>query len=548
MQRKIILLVFSLSLLILPSISSIELRRSNGMFVLNKENFQEVLSTYQTLFVFFYNASSESSEFKEETYNAMNIINRIPENIRPKFFKMKIRAMEDLKTYQVPKSPYFIYYVEKKPHYLGQLTQAQILQVVQRIEGQIMPVKNQEEINLLTKETNPYTINLMYVGTEIDKEFTEFMEIKDSIKGVRFSICNSQICEKKYPKALQSFVLFKNYLPNKEVFYDRTFRENEFTRERILEWIDRSSYGYVMNFNERFIQIGFAKKGLALVIWRSDSSRHNKEYQKMLSNISKKSNFTEFSFYASDIDSDDDAKKAAQYFLMSENFDKSKLPYVALYDNRDGDVRIYPYHIDKFPINEGNLKKFLIAFKEGKVDRLTFSQSKEEAEKLQLDISKKHAVGDSRVQALVKDNFYDEVVNNKLDVFVMFYAHWCDHCHEIMPFYESLAQYLALNEHLKFKKVDLAKNSIDGLKITEFPTFKIFPAFKKDSPVEYNGSAVLEEVANFLKKYSNHTVEIPKIAKSMEEESVGDFIVRNNNDKEKDEMNEHKKLEEFADL
>ena len=74
---------------------------------------------------------------------------------------------------------------------------------------------------------------------------------------------------------------------------------------------------------------------------------------------------------------------------------------------------------------------------------------------------------------------------------------------------------MALNEQLKFKKIDLAKNSLDGFKITEFPTFKIFPADDKTNTHEYTGHAILEEFANFIKKYSKHDVLVPEIIKEL---------------------------------
>lgn len=519
MKTKYTVLVLCLFLL-LNNIQSLEPYLYKGVYVVDDSNLEKLVNESFTVLVLFYNKSVDSTNAKEDLYNAARILknsNATP----PVIAKFKITETEQLEKYKIPKTPYFIYYVEKVPHNFGLLTDSQILQVFQKVENRVIPVKNQEEINMITKDATPYTINLMYVGTEADDEFSKLIEMKDSFKNIRFSICNSELCEKKFPKALQSFVLFKNFLPNKELIYDRTHIENEFNKERLSEWLNKNTEGYVMRFTDRFLEVGFAKKRMALTIWRNDNSKFAKKYNKILHNLAKKGNYLdEFSFYASDVDGDEDTVKASAYFLMDDKFDKSKLPYVAIYDNRDGDLKVYPFHTEKFEITEENLRNFIIAFKQGKTERLTYEQSIEDAEEEQKIISKKFALGDSRVKAIVKENFEDEVINTNKDVFVMFYAHWCEHCHDIVPLYESLAQYLSLNEMLSFKKIDLAKNTVDGLRINEFPTFKIFPANKKDEPVEYPGNAILEEFSNFIKKYSTNSIDVPIISKGLNNDNT----------------------------
>lgn len=490
--------------------------KSKGITVLDSSNLEDFIKSNVAVLVLFYNSSNESKDYKEDFYSAAKILNRL--TTPPLLAKIKIQKQEEYKKFSIQKAPSLVYYIEGNAHPVGQLSDAQVVQVVQRVESLVIPVRNQEEINMLTKEASPYTINLMYVGTSGDSEFKQFLDFKDTLKNVRFAICESEICEKKYPKALQSFVLLKNYLPKKEVIFDRSYKENEFTKERITEWVDQNTEAYVMKFTERFLQVGFGKKGLAFVIWRSDTSKHVKDYNKLLTNLAKKANYTDFAFYASDIDGDEHTKKASQYFLNTDLTDKSKLPIVAIYDNRSGELKSFRYKSD-ISINDENIKAFIQDFREEKIEKDVLSQNEKEAEEEQIEVGNKIAYGDSRVRALVRNNFYREVIEPKLDVFVMFYTSWCEHCHEIMPLYENLAQYLSLNDMLKFKKIDLSKNTVDGLKVSEFPTFSLYPAYSKDEPKEYYGNAVLEEFANFIKKYSNHTIDVPEIAKELKKDN-----------------------------
>ena len=43
--------------------------------------------------------------------------------------------------------------------------------------------------------------------------------------------------------------------------------------------------------------------------------------------------------------------------------------------------------------------------------------------------------------------------------------------------------------------------------IRGFPTIKLYPAGKKDSPLEYNGDRTVEDLIAFIKKEGTHKVE-----------------------------------------
>lgn len=471
--------------------------KKNGIWNIDNSNINDFVSKQTKVLVLFYGNSYESREAKDDLYLANKILSR-NNDFNTALARYSVNSKEEQDTLKLRKLPHFIYFINDQAYEFGTLTLGQILRVFQKVDKEIIHVKNQEEINLLIKDNPPFTINVMYIGNVIDDEFKTIQENINAINFVNFSICYSEICQEKYPKALQSFVLFKNYLPNKEIIFDRTLPENEFTKERISEWIDLNTNGYVMKFNDRFISVGYGKTHLALVIFRKDNSKFVKKYNKILSSLKKKHDYSNFSFYNSDIDSDDDAKKASQFFLVH---DKEKLPYVCIYDNREGNVKYYPFN-HKLEVNEENIHNFLTAFQNGKVERLVLNQNEEEAENQQLIYAKKNLEFNSKVKALVSTNFHYEVIDNDNDVFVMFYADWCEHCHDIMNIFETLANILSRdNDNLRFKKIDMSKNSIDDVKLSEFPTFRLFTRNKKEEPQDYPGNAMLAEFTHFLKNH-----------------------------------------------
>lgn len=55
-------------------------------------------------------------------------------------------------------------------------------------------------------------------------------------------------------------------------------------------------------------------------------------------------------------------------------------------------------------------------------------------------------------------------------------------------------------------KVDATANDVPD-EIQGFPTIKLFPAGKKDSPIDYSGSRTVEDLAQFIKENGSHKVE-----------------------------------------
>lgn len=80
----------------------------------------------------------------------------------------------------------------------------------------------------------------------------------------------------------------------------------------------------------------------------------------------------------------------------------------------------------------------------------------------------------------------------------------------LAPKYEELAQLYTSNptfsDQVTIAKVDATANDIPE-EIAGFPTIKLFPAGSKDSPIDYNGSRTVEDLANFVKENGKHKVD-----------------------------------------
>ena len=119
------------------------------------------------------------------------------------------------------------------------------------------------------------------------------------------------------------------------------------------------------------------------------------------------------------------------------------------------------------------------------------------------------------VHVVVANNYADIVNDDEKDVLVEYYAPWCGHCKNLAPKYEELGALYFNNPEYANKvivaKVDATANDVP-VEIQGFPTIKLFPAGKKDSPVDYAGSRTVEDLISFIKEHGTHKadVELPE--------------------------------------
>lgn len=155
----------------------------------------------------------------------------------------------------------------------------------------------------------------------------------------------------------------------------------------------------------------------------------------------------------------------------------------------------FPYDQDN-KITEKDISTFVEDFLAGKVEPSIKSEP----------IPEKN---DDPVTVIVAKNYKDIVIDNDKDVLVEFYAPWCGHCKALAPKYEELGQlYAGDDAHSKLvtiAKVDATMNDVPD-EIQGFPTIKLFPAGKKDSPVDYSGSRTIEDLVQFIKENGSHKV------------------------------------------
>jgi len=103
---------------------------------------------------------------------------------------------------------------------------------------------------------------------------------------------------------------------------------------------------------------------------------------------------------------------------------------------------------------------------------------------------------DAPVTILVGKNF-DEIVNQKRDVLVEFYAPWCGHCQKLTPIYDELGAAYKEDDGVIIAKMDATANGVPkGVNVQGFPTIIFFDADGKQ--VSYEGERELESFKSFI--------------------------------------------------
>ena len=167
------------------------------------------------------------------------------------------------------------------------------------------------------------------------------------------------------------------------------------------------------------------------------------------------------------------------------------MPTIRLVDFRTGQNK-YKFTGE---LTKENIFKFLEDWENNKLER--FLKTEDEPEK-----------NDEPVYKLVGKTFERDVLKSDKDVFVKFYAPWCGHCKKLAPDYIELAKKLKNNKKLLIAEIDATANEIESVRISGFPTLKLWPAGDKSKAVDYRGNRTIADMEKFLKEHVTNKLEI----------------------------------------
>lgn len=275
-----------------------------------------------------------------------------------------------------------------------------------------------------------------------------------------------------------SLVLYKDFDEGKSTFSEK------FTEEALRAFAKSASTPLIGEVGPETYQ-GYMAAGIPLAYIFSETPEERAELAKSLKSVAEK--------YKGKLNFATIDAKAFGAHAGNLNLPTDKWPAFAIQDTLTDEK--FPFDGNK--LTEKKVGAFVKEYVDGKLEPSVKSEPVPEK-------------NDGPVTVIVATEFKKIVMDQvDKDVLVEYYAPWCGHCKALAPTYEKLGELYQGNDFANkvvIAKVDATTNDVPE-KIQGFPTIKLYPANKKDSPVDYSGSRTLEDLANFIKDNGSYKID-----------------------------------------
>ncbi|KAF2219990.1 protein disulfide-isomerase [Elsinoe ampelina] len=327
-------------------------------------------------------------------------------------------------------------------------------------------------------KTQDKVVVVAYFAADDKTSNTTFTAIADSLRDSHlFGATNDAALAEKEGVKQPAVVLYKSFDEGKNTFSEK------FDSEAITSFIKTSATPLIGEVGPE-TYAGYMSAGLPLAYIFAEEQSERDDLAKELKPVAEK-------FKGKVSFATIDAKAFGQHG-GNLNLEVGKWPAFAIQEINKNQK--FPYSQDE-KITAKSIEKFVNDFVTGKIEPSIKSEPIPES-------------NDGPVTVVVAKNYEQIVKDDKKDVLIEFYAPWCGHCKALAPKYEELgALYSSFKDKVVVSKVDATANDVPD-EVQGFPTIKLYPAGKKDSPVEYSGSRTIEDLAIFIRDNGSHKVDV----------------------------------------
>lgn len=249
-------------------------------------------------------------------------------------------------------------------------------------------------------------------------------------------------------------------------------------RELFLQFLELHKRPIVSTFDMKILQDVFKPNGKkAVFLFRYAGAEGMKEIEEEFQKAATIKRSHELIFVKSDIR--EGIENTSATFL---EIDPKMLPYIEYIHQKDETIRY------KFTekITQSSVMRFVEMCKRGLSQRYIKSELIP-------------AENPGPIYKVVGNSFSKEVMQNDLDILVLFHTPWCLRCKDFMQIYKELASSLIEHKKLKLVEIDYTKNDVPGQVLNNFPTLKLFPGKSKMKVFTYEGELTTEGITSFLK-------------------------------------------------
>ena len=343
------------------------------------------------------------------------------------------------------------------------------------IDNKINSIKIINNINELDSLKNQDESIVLLIGNQVSKEYNIMKEIAFTFKyPVIYAFTDNQEIKNMLAKNDTELILFSKKT-NDTIYY----KSSPFENRSVEEFIITNTIPDILEYNEQTLQMLLSSNRPMLVLYRNKDIHINEELLiRSLANSFKSKLVTVICGFETEVEN---------VLVEYVGIKRKDIATLKIHVFEGENIKGYSFNM---PFNIQNIETFITDFSEGKLKEDIKSQ----------EVPKENN-GD--ILDIVSFNFEEEVLLTTQDVFVLFYAPWCNYCKEVMPIYEQLANKLKNNKNLKFTRIDYTENEVENINIKGFPTFYFYKSANKKNPIEYTEERTESDFINFLNKHTN---------------------------------------------
>ncbi|KAF7266518.1 protein disulfide isomerase [Rhynchophorus ferrugineus] len=312
-----------------------------------------------------------------------------------------------------------------------------------------------------------------------------------------FGLTDNEEIASNYQAKDNTVVLFKKFDENQVTY------EGEAEESSLKKFIQAYSFPLLVEFNHETAQKIFGGEIKSHLLFFLDKSTDNYQTVTDVARDVAKNYRGQLLFVALDA-TEPDHERILEFFGMK----KTDVPTVRLIKLEEDMAKYKP---ESEELTAENLQKFVQDYLDGKLKQHLLSQDLPEDWNA------------NPVKVLVSTNFDSVALDEAKDVLVEFYAPWCGHCKQLEPIYEKIAEHFKENEDVVIAKIDSTANELETIKITSFPTIKLFKKGTNEV-VDYNGHRTFDALTKFVESGGVEEVPEANISESETDEPARDEL------------------------
>jgi len=452
--------------------------KEDGVWVLNKDNFEQTIASNDYVLVEFY--APWCGHCKKLAPEYAKAAQQLAEKKSPILLANVDATKENelASKYGVKGYPTLKFFKNGNPvDYTGGRTTDTIIAWVEKKSGPPAVSLANPEASKKFIEDNKVAVIGFFKNKESD-EAKAFLSAADTMEDAKFGITSEDEVFKAHEVEGDKIVLFKQFDEGREDF------DGKYEVAEISTFVTTNSLPILVEFNgETANKIFGGDIKRHMVLFLSSKSEDFKTQSELATKIAK-DHKGKILFVYIDV-SKADSKRVLDFFAIKEG----EAPAMRMTQLGENMLKYKPEvsNLDDNDEFEANVRAFVAGVNDGSIKPHLKSEDIPE------DWDKEG------VKVLVGKNFADVALNKDKHVLVEFYAPWCGHCKKLIPVYDELGEKYKDSEDIVIAKMDSTANEVEGVSIRGFPTIKLFKKGDNEE-VDYDGARDLDGFVKFLDK------------------------------------------------